>query len=152
LVIAIVAVALILRSRRRKATESEWRGAVVPALSDAQLAREALLSGSAMSDDTELRGAVSFQAERAAVALEGAAASAPDAHAGSLATSAGSALRGLAFAIEAERLLRHGASSPSGVQLAQADEARRARNSELSAALARLSTRIGSSPPTTRGR
>jgi hypothetical protein len=56
------------------------------------------------------------------------------------------ALRGLAFAVEADRLLRQGTTAPTGTQLAQADEARRARNSELGAALARLSTRIGSKP------
>ena len=55
-----------------------------------------------------------------------------------------SSLRGLAFAIEADRLLRHGTSAPSGVQLAQADEARRARAAEMNTALARLSARIGS--------
>ena len=55
-------------------------------------------------------------------------------------------MRGLAFAVEADRLLRQGTSAPTGTQLAEADEARRARNSELNAALARLSTRVGSGP------
>jgi hypothetical protein len=144
LVIAVVLVAILLRSRRRKGLESEWRRAVVPALSDAQLARESLLSGNAASDDPQVRGAVEVQVEKAAVALERAVPAAPDPSAGSLASSAAGALRGLAFAIEADRLLRHGTSAPSGVQLAQADEARRARSSELNTALARLSTRIGS--------
>jgi hypothetical protein len=63
-----------------------------------------------------------------------------------MATAVATALRGLAFAVEADRLLRHGTSPPTGAQLAQADEARRARGSELSTALARLSTRIGSKP------
>ena len=74
--------------------------------------------------------------EKAAVALERVARSAPDPQAAGMATEAAGALRGLAFAVEADRLLRQGASAPTGVQLAQADEARRARNSELSAALA----------------
>ena len=115
LVIAIVLLAVLLRSRKRNPVEKEWRRAVVPALSDAQLARESLLSGNAVSDDSELRGAVSFQAEKAAVALERTASSAPDPQAGSMATSAAGALRGLAFAIEADRLLRHGTSAPSGI-------------------------------------
>jgi hypothetical protein len=146
LVIAIIAVILALAARRRRGVETAWRKAVVPALSDAQLARESLLSGNAASDDPEIRGAVAVQVERAAVALEHAVRGAPDPEAGSLATSAAGALRGLAFAIEADRLLRHGTAAPSGVQLAQADEARRARTAELNSALVRLSTRIGSAP------
>jgi hypothetical protein len=146
LVIAIVGVVVLLRRRKKKLLESEWRRAVVPALSDAQLARDSLLSGNAMSDDPELRGAVTVQAERAAGALDRAASSAPDPQAGSQATSAAAALRGLAFAIEADRLLRQGSSAPTGTQLAEADEARRARTSELGAALVRLSTRVGSGP------
>ena len=149
LVIAIVAVVALLRSRKRKAQETEWRRVVVPALSDAQLARDSLLSGNAMSDDSELRGAVTVQAEKAAGALDRAASSAPDPQAGSTATSAAAALRGLAFAVEADRLLRQGTSAPTGTQLAEADQARRARNSELGAALARLSTRVGSAPHST---
>jgi hypothetical protein len=144
LVVAVVVVALLLRSRKKKATEAQWRRVVVPALSDAQLARESLLSGNALSADAELRGAVSVQAERAAVALDHAANAAPDPQAGSTASGAAGALRGLAFAIEADRLLRQGSSAPTGMQLAQADEARRARQAELNTALARLSARIGS--------
>ncbi len=114
LVLAIVLVVVLMRSRRRKALEAEWRRAVVPALSDAQLARESLSSGNAVSDDPELRGAVSMQVERAAAALDGAARKAPDPQAGSMATAAAGALRGLAFAVEADRLLRHGTSAPDG--------------------------------------
>ncbi|HEV3367231.1 MAG TPA: hypothetical protein VG054_07165 [Acidimicrobiales bacterium] len=146
LVAAIVLVALLLRSRKKRGIEEDWHSAVVPALSDAQLARQSLLSGNAVSDDAPLRGAVEVQVEKAASALEHTVSAAPDPQAAALATSAATALRGLAFAIEADRLLHHGASPPSGLQLAQADEARRARNTELSTALARLSARIGSKP------
>lgn len=132
--------------------EAEWRRLVVPAVSDAQLARESLLSGNAVSDDAEVRGAVAVQVERAAAALEGAARTPPDPAAGSLAGSAAGALRGLAFAVEADRLLRHGTAAPTGVQLAQADEARRARAAELNTSLARLSARIGTGAgPSSRG-
>ncbi len=150
LVVAIVLVALLIRSRRKKGVEAEWHRAVVPALSDAQLARDAVLSDNAMSGDPTLRGAVDVQVEKAAVALERVARAAPDAQAAGLATEAAGSLRGLAFAVEADRLLHQGASAPTGVQLAEADEARRARNSELSGALSRLSTRIGA-PPRSRG-
>jgi len=132
--------------------EADWRRAVTPALSDARLARESLLSGNAASDDPEVLGAVSIQVERAAVALERTVRTAPDTQAGAMSTSLAGALRGLAFAVEADRLLRHGTSAPSGAQLAQADEARRARTAELNTALARLATRVGPEPGATAAR
>jgi hypothetical protein len=144
LLIALVVALLV--SRNRKSALDAWRRRTLPALSDAQLAREALLSPSARAEDAELRGAVSVQAERAAVALEQAASTAPDPAAGGSATTAAGALRGLAFAVEADRLLHHGAAAPTGVQLAQADEARRARDAELQGALARLRAHV--TPPT----
>jgi Subtelomeric Variable Open Reading frame len=146
LVLAIVLVILLLAARRRRGVEEAWRKAVVPALSDAQLARESLLSDNAVSGDAEVRAAVTVQVDRAASALDHTAASAPDSEAGSMARTAAEALRGLGFAIEADRLLRHGTASPTGTQLAEADAARRARSGELTAALVRLSTRIGSPP------
>jgi hypothetical protein len=151
LVIAIGLVIVLWQSRKKRNVESSWRRLVVPALSDAQLARESLQSGNAVSDDPQMRVSVEVQVERAAVALERAVPGAPDPQAGGLATVAASALRGLAFAIEADRLLRQGTTAPTGVQLAQADEARRARTSELNSALADLSRRIGS-PPGSRAR
>lgn len=151
--IAVIVVVLLLIGlvialmvgRNRKAALDAWRRRALPALSDARLAREALLSPSALSDDAELRGAVSVQAERAAVALDQAASTAPDPAAGGSATTAAGALRGLAFSIEADRLLRNGAAAPTGVQLAQADEARRDRDAELQGALARLQAHV--TPP-----
>jgi hypothetical protein len=144
LLIALVVALLV--SRNRKSALDAWRRRALPALSDARLARDALLSPSALSDDAELRGAVSVQAERAAVALEQAASTAPEPAAGGSASTAAGALRGLAFAIEADRLLRNGAAAPTGVQLAQADGARRDRDAELQGALARLQTHV--TPPT----
>jgi hypothetical protein len=144
LVIAIVVVALLLRSRKKRAVESAWRHAVIPAVSDARLARESLHSGNAESEDPQVRASVEVQVERAATALDRAVPGAPDEQAGTMASTAAAALRNLAFAIEADRLLRHGTAPPSGAQLAQADEARRARGSELDTALARLSTRVSS--------
>jgi hypothetical protein len=142
LVILIVVIALVLVARKKRGAEAEWRRAVVPALSDAQLARDALLSGNAESEDPEVRGAVAVQVERAATALDRSVRSAPDEQAGAMASAGAEAVRNLAFAIEADRLLRHGTSSPTGMQLAQADEARRSRGTELNTALARLSARI----------
>jgi hypothetical protein len=152
LVILIVVIALVLWSRKKRGAESDWRRAVVPALSDAQLARDALLSGNAESEDPEVRGAVAVQVERAATALDRSVRSAPDEQAGTMASAAAEAVRNLAFAIEADRLLRHGTSAPSGIQLAQADEARRSRGTELNTALARLSARISTKSGKSSGR
>jgi hypothetical protein len=149
LVLAIVGVILLYVSRTKKAAADAWRRRALPAVSDARLAREALLSPSAVSDDAELRAAVAVQVERASTALEHAGSTAPDPAAGGSATTAAGALRGLAFAIEADRLLRNGAGAPTGTQLAQADQARRDRDGELQGALARLQAHV--TPPTDRG-
>jgi hypothetical protein len=146
LVIAIVAVILLYVSQNKKSAADAWRRRALPALSDAKLAREALLSPSAVADDAELRAALAVQVERASTALEHAGSTAPDPSAGGSATTAAGALRGLAFAIEADRMLRHGAGTPTGVQLAQADQARRDRDAELQGAMARLQAHVV--PPT----
>ncbi len=145
LVLAIVVVIVLLVSRNRKAATDAWRRRALPAVSDARLAREALLSPSATAEDAELRGSVAVQVEKAATALEHAGSTAPDPAAGGSATTAAGALRGLAFAIEADRLLRHGAGAPTGEQLAQADQARRDRDAELQGALARLQAHVAPS-------
>ena len=51
-------------------------------------------------------------------------------------------LRGLAFAIEADHLMRSGGQTPTGEQLASADSARRNRSAELNAALEDLKMAI----------
>ena len=142
LILAIIGVILLWVARNRRAALDAWRRRARPALSDARLAREGLLSPSAVADDPELRGAVAQQVERASTALEHAASTAPDPAVGGSAASASAALRGLAFAIEADRLLRTGTGAPSGIQLAQADQARRDRDGELQAALARLQVQV----------
>jgi len=143
LVVAVILVAVLFRRRTRRQAANDWRGSVLPAVVDARLARESLLSGNAMSDNPELRGSVDIQVDRAAQALEHASRHAPDEQAQNATDAVAGSLRGLAFAIEADRLLRHGAGSPSGMQLAETDEARRSRLSELDAALARLSSHFG---------
>jgi hypothetical protein len=95
LVLAIGLLIVLLAARRRRGAEATWRKAVIPALSDAQLARASLLSDNAVSGDTEVRSAVAVQVERAAVALEHSVATAPDPEAGQMATTvAGAAGRG----------------------------------------------------------
>jgi uncharacterized protein HemX len=143
LVVAVILVVVLFRRRTKRQAVTEWHGSVLPAVVDARLARESLLSGNATSDNPELRGSVDIQVDRAARALEHATRFAPDEQARNATNAVAGSLRGLAFAIEADRLLRHGAASPSGMQLAEADEARRSRLSELDASLARLSFHLG---------
>jgi hypothetical protein len=142
LVALIVLLAVLLRRRLANQKATAWHQSAAPALDDARLARESLLSASAVSSDPNLRGAVEAQVDRASRALEQAAATAPDQDDQRATSAVASSLRGLAFAVEADRLLRHGAGAPSGVQLAQADDARRARLAEFDTAVARLSARV----------
>ena len=143
LVVAVILVAVLFRRRTKRQAVTYWRGSVLPAVVDARLARESLLSGNAKSDNPELRGSVDIQVDRAAQALEHATRYAPNEQAQNATDAVAGSLRGLAFAIEADRLLRQGAGSPSGMQLAEADEARRSRLSELDTALARISSHFG---------
>ena len=85
LVLAIGLILVLLAARRRKGVEASWRKAVIPALSDAQLARASLLSDNAVSGDSEVRSAVAVQVERAAVALDHTVPTAPDPEAGQMA-------------------------------------------------------------------
>ncbi len=142
-VLAVILLLVVLSRRRRQQAQAAWRRSVLPAVSDAHLARDALLSPNAMSDDPELRGSVEVLSERSARALEQAALNAPDEVGQNAANSVARSLRGLAFAVEADRLLRHGAGAPTGAQLAEADEARRSRLAELDSALSRLSAHLG---------
>jgi hypothetical protein len=142
-VLALILLLVLLSRRKRLQAAGAWRRSVLPAVSDAHLARDALLSGSAMADDPELRGSVEVQVDRAARALEQAALTAPDEVGQNAANSVARSLRGLAFAVEADRLLRHGAGAPTGMQLAEADAARRSRLAELDSSLSRLSAQLG---------
>jgi hypothetical protein len=54
-------------------------------------------------------------------------------------------LRGLAFAVEADHLMRSGGEHPTGQQLAAADAARRTRTAELEASLRDLKTTLAAS-------
>ena len=74
--------------------------------------------------------------------LERAAASAPDETHRALCTRCAESLRGLAFAVEADHLMRSGGATPTGEQLASADSARRNRSAELNAALEDLKAAI----------
>jgi hypothetical protein len=142
-VIALLAlfVGLLIARSRRQGREVDWDRSVGPALTAAELARELVLSQTS-ADDAQHRATVAVQVDDAVNGLERAAAAAPDATHRSLATRCANSLRGLAFAVEADYLMRSGGKTPTGEQLASADSARRNRSAELNAALEDLKLAI----------
>jgi hypothetical protein len=82
------------------------------------------------------------QVDDAVDGLERAASAAPDEANRALCMRCADSLRGLAFAIEADHLMRSGGQTPTGEQLASADSARRSRSAELTSALDDLKVAI----------
>lgn len=135
--LAALLVGLLIARNRRQGREADWDRSVGPALTAAELARELILSQT-NADDAQHRATVSVQVDDAVDGLERVAAAAPDEAHRSLCMRCANSLRGLAFAVEADHLMRSGGQSPTGEQLASADSARRSRSAELNAALEEL--------------
>ena len=144
LVIAVVLVALLIARSRRQGREAEWQRATRPAIAAAELAGELLVSQTP-DDDAQRRASVATQVDDAAAGLERAAAGAPDEVRRALALRGAEGLRGLAFAVEADHLLRSGGAQPTGEQLATADAARRNRSAEFDVAVQELKAAV--TPP-----
>ena len=144
IVLAAILVGLLIARTRRQGREADWERSVRPAVTAAELARDLVLS-----QNRNGRPATPGQRRRAGRrggrGLERAAASAPDEASSALCTRCAESLRGLAFAVEADHLMRSGGEHPTGEQLAAADGARRNRSAELAAALAELKAAI--TPP-----
>ena len=141
--LAAILVGYLIARNRRQARAVDWRRSVLPAVTAAELARELVVSLTP-ADDPQRRADVSAQVDEAVAALERAAASAPDETSRALCSRCGECLRGLAFAVEADYLLRSGGGHPTGDQLAAADAARRNRSAELDAALRDLKAAVTS--------
>jgi hypothetical protein len=141
LVLAAVILTLIVlgvQRRNRNRAELTWQSESVGALDGARLARGLLpASGSEIIDATHWRS-VRERVEQSAQSLDRAGAAAPSARDAGFARTTAEALRGLVFALEADRLLRDGAQAPSPEQLGQADATTRARTADLDTALDRL--------------
>jgi uncharacterized phage protein gp47/JayE len=103
---------------------------------------ENLLADTAQRDDPDRRAAIDAQVERAADALGRLADSAHDDAARLPCSSAAESLRGLMFALEADRLLRAGQRPPTAEQLSQADGAVRTTAAQLNASLAELDAQL----------
>ena len=146
LVLAVGLVALLIARTRRQGRAADWQRSVLPAVTAAELARDLVLSQTE-TDDQQRRASVGVRVDEAVTGLERAAATAPDDASHALSTRAAEGLRGLAFAVEADHLMRSGGEHPTGAQLASADAARRNRSAELAAALAELKASITPPPP-----
>jgi hypothetical protein len=134
ILLAILLVVLLIARTRRQGREATWQGLTGPAIAAAELARDLVLSLTE-TDDAQRRANVAIQVDQAVSGLERAAASAPDETDAAKCTRCAESLRGLAFAVEADHLMRSGGSPPTGEQLAAADAARRNRAADLEAAL-----------------
>jgi hypothetical protein len=134
ILLAIGLVVLLIARTKRQGRAANWQRLTTPAIAAAELARDLVL-GQTEADDPQRRASVTVQVDEAVSGLERAAASAPDEEHAALCTRCAESLRGLAFAVEADHLMRSGGQNPTGEQLAAADAARRNRAVELEGAL-----------------
>jgi hypothetical protein len=134
ILLAIGLVVLLIARTKRQGRAANWQRLTTPAIAAAELARDLVLSQTE-TDDAQRRASVTVQVDEAVSGLERAAASAPDEEHAALCTRCAESLRGLAFAVEADHLMRSGGQNPTGEQLAAADAARRNRAVELEGAL-----------------
>ena len=143
-----LAIVLILLARSRRAARAAWTAAARPALQEVASVRD-LLQDPATRATTEGRESVDSQVSRAEATLDQLMTTAPDDVSRIATSTTASSLRGLLFAVEAERLLNSGDSPPTADQLVDADEAHRTRSRDLDAALHRLSALIDPESATT---
>jgi hypothetical protein len=134
-------VGLLLARSRRHGRVTDWQRSVLPAVTSTELARNLVLSQKE-TDDAQHRASVGAQVDDAVNGLERGAASAPDEARRGLCQRCADSLRGLAFAVESDHLMRSGGEHPTGQQLAAADQARRSRSAELDSALADLKDEV----------
>jgi hypothetical protein len=143
ILLAVLLVVLLIARTRRQGREANWQRLTTPAVAAAELARDLVLSQTE-TDDPQRRASVTVQVDQAVAGLERAAASAPDEAQAAMCTRCAESLRGLAFAVEADHLMRSGGRHPTGEQLATADSARRNRTAELAASLRDLKATLTS--------
>jgi hypothetical protein len=149
LVVIAVAAALVLAlligvlvaGRRRRRENTAWVPSARTALDSAGSARALLLSEPADAD-AATHEAIRAKVDEAARMLDGVSARGPDEEARTASHDVAESLRGLIFAVEAQRLLPTGRTPPTADQLAQADLLRRTRESELEQAMVRLGRRV----------
>jgi MYXO-CTERM domain-containing protein len=135
--LALLIALLVAGSRRRRATRA-WIPTARSALDSATAARDLLIAEPSDADATT-HEAIKAKVGEAATMLDRVSAHGPDEEARTASRDTAEELRGLLFAIEAQRLLPTGRLPPTADQIAQADLQRRSRESELERAMVRLS-------------
>jgi hypothetical protein len=139
-VLALLVGVLVGRSRRRRAN-SAWTPTARTALDSAVAARDLLLAEPSDADPAT-HESIRTKVGEAARMLDRVGAHGPDEEARTASRDTAEELRGLLFAIEAQRLLPTGRIPPTAEQLAQADLQRRNCESELEGAMVRLGRRV----------
>ena len=130
IVLAAILVVLLIARTKRQGRAVDWQRSVPPAVTAAELARDLVLSQTE-ADDAPRRASVARAGRRSGRrAWSAPRPRRPTRHA-ALCTRCAESLRGLAFAVEADHLMRSGGQHPTGEQLASADAARRNRAAEL---------------------
>jgi hypothetical protein len=137
LALAVLLVVLLARRRSSSRAMGGWRREVAPAVEQARLARSMLQAGT-VDVHSEQWQSVRNRTEDAARSLERAAAHAPSDDGRLRSRRTAEALRGLAFAVEANALVRNERPPPTGEQLLEADAAIRSRAADLDASLRNL--------------
>ena len=137
----IVGVILLMLAGAKRRRDAAWKAVARPAYDQAVLARDLLMGDGVSTEDVARRESVQRQVEEAATGLSQAAGSAPDDQARRTADASAGALRGLVYAMEADRLLRTGGRAPTADELARADESRRRSLAQLDATLTALDQR-----------
>ena len=147
--ILVTLIVMVVRRHGQKEAELAWRRDTIGVLDGARLARDLLPASGSAIVDTGHWGSVRERVEQAAQGLDRAGAAALSNEDASAARTTAEALRGVVFALEADRLLRDGAQAPSPEQLGQADAAYRARAADLDTALGRLDALVTPRPDDT---
>jgi hypothetical protein len=143
----IVVIVLLVGSQNRRRQFEQWRAGARSTLEQGQLSRQLLASDVQTPGDAARHASVRVQVEAAAAALGGLADQAPSEETRLAAVNSADALRGLLFAVEANRLLRDGTQAPTADQLAQADAALRHGNAQVGQAFDTLDGLIGPDQP-----
>jgi hypothetical protein len=131
--LVVAGIAAWASSRRKKAADLAWRARARPLITEVQLAKGMLLDAASAADPGH-RASVQLEVGTTVDALERLAAEAPDASARNAAGELSEALRGLSFAVEANRLVRDPSHTPTTEELVQADSSVSDRTRQLDAA------------------
>jgi hypothetical protein len=140
--LAAVGVAAWLSARRKTAAYAAWRVKASPLTTEARQAKGMLLDP-ASATDAGHRAAVEREVGTTLGALDRLAAEAPDAPARLAARELSEALRGLSFAVEANRLVRDPSHTPTTEELVQADASVASHTRRLDAAIEQFRLRAG---------